>query len=61
VVAGVIFLVAAELDWRAIALLAGGSVVGGYVGARIGNRLPAPVLRTGIVVAGVVAAVAMLD
>jgi uncharacterized protein len=61
VVAGVIFVVVAELDWRVIALLAGGSIVGGYVGSRIGNRLPAPVLRTGIVVAGIVAAVAMLD
>ena len=60
VVAGVIFILVAELDWRAIALLAGGSIVGGYVGSRIGQRLPAPALRAGIVVAGVVAAVAML-
>ena len=60
VVAGAIFVVVAELDWRAIALLAGGSIVGGYVGSRIGQRLPAPALRAGIVVAGVVAAVAML-
>ena len=60
VVAGLIFVVVAELDWRAIALLAGGSIVGGYVGSRIGQRLPAPALRAGIVVAGVVAALAML-
>jgi len=60
-VAGLIFLVVAELDWRAIALLAGGSIVGGYIGSRIGNRLPAPALRAGIVVAGVVAAVTMLS
>jgi len=60
VVAGTIFIFVAELDWRAIALLAGGSIVGGYVGSRIGQRLPAPALRAGIVVAGVVAAVAML-
>jgi len=60
-VAGLIFFVVAELDWRAIALLAGGSIVGGYIGSRIGNRLPAPALRAGIVVAGVVAAVAMLS
>ena len=45
---------------RASALLAAGSVVGGYVGSRIGRRLPAPVLRTGIVIMGVVAAVVML-
>ena len=41
VVASVIFLFLAELDWVAIGLLAGGSVVGGYVGAHIGRRLPA--------------------
>ena len=60
VVAGGIFVVVAELDWRAIALLAGGSIVGGYVGSRIGRRLPAAALRTGIVITGIVAAVAML-
>jgi hypothetical protein len=60
VVSGVIFVFAADLDWAAVALLAAGSVVGGYVGSRIGRRLPAPVLRTGIVIMGVVAAVVML-
>ena len=55
-----IFVFAADLDWAAVALLAAGSVVGGYVGSRIGRRLPAPVLRTGIVIMGVVAAVVML-
>jgi uncharacterized membrane protein YfcA len=57
VVASVIFLVLAELDWVAIGLLAGGSVFGGYVGARIGRRLPAPVLRTAVVIVGVTASV----
>lgn len=56
-VATVVFLLVADLDWAAVGLLAIGSVVGGYVGARIGRRVPAPVLRTGVVVAGVVAAV----
>ena len=60
VVSGVIFVFAADLDWVAVALLAAGSVVGGYVGSRIGRLLPAPVLRTGIVVMGVVAAAVML-
>jgi len=59
-VATVIFLVAADLDWRAVALLAAGSIVGGYVGSRIGRRLPATALRTGVVVAGVLAAVLMV-
>ena len=43
-----------------MALLAAGSVVGGYVGSRLGRLLPAPLLRTGIVVMGVVAAAVML-
>ena len=55
-VASVIFVFAADLDWRAVVLLATGSVVGGYVGARIGRRLPVPLLRAGVVVAGLVGA-----
>jgi uncharacterized membrane protein YfcA len=61
VVAGAIFVVVADLEWAAVALLAGGSVVGGYVGSRIGQRLPTAVLRSGIVIAGLVAAVTMLS
>ena len=55
-VASIIFVFAADLEWRAVVLLAAGSVVGGYVGARIGRRLPVPLLRAGIVVAGLVGA-----
>ena len=39
-VAAVIFIFAANLEWAAVGLLAIGSVVGGYVGAHIGRRLP---------------------
>jgi uncharacterized protein len=60
VVASVIFLVVAELDWAAIALLAGGSVIGGYVGSHIGRRLPSTLFRVLIVLAGVTAAGLML-
>ena len=60
VVASVIFVFVAELDWRAIVLLAAGSVVGGYVGARIGRKMPPTVFRVLVVVAGVVTAVVML-
>jgi uncharacterized membrane protein YfcA len=59
-VASVVFVFAAELDWLAIVLLASGSIVGGYVGARIGRRLNPTVLRTLIVVVGLTAAVTML-
>jgi len=56
-VASVIFLFVADLDWTAIVLLAVGSVVGGYVGARIGNYLPETGLRVAIVLTGIVAAI----
>jgi uncharacterized membrane protein YfcA len=60
VIASLIFVFAAELDWGAIWLLAAGSVVGGYVGSHIGRRLPAPLLRVLIVLAGITAATLML-
>lgn len=59
-VATVIFLLVADLDWTAAGLLAGGSLIGGYVGSHIGRRLPDTLFRTLIVVAGVVAAIAMI-
>jgi hypothetical protein len=49
-----------RVDWRAAGLVAGGSVVGGYAGSTLGRRLPAPVLRTAIVVLGGVAIVVLL-
>lgn len=60
IVAGVIFLFLAELDWLAIGLLAAGSVLGGYLGALVGRLLPAQLLRTLIVLAGIIAATLML-
>jgi uncharacterized protein len=59
-VAGAIFVFAADLDLTAAGLLAAGSVIGGYVGAHIGRRLPATALRILIVLAGIVASVLML-
>ena len=60
VVASVIFILVADLDWAAIVLLAAGSVVGGYVGSHIGRRLPDALLRGLIVLAGITAAVLLL-
>lgn len=60
VIAGLIFAVVADVDWWAAALLACGSVVGGYVGARIGRRLPDLLFRVFVVLAGVTAALLML-
>jgi uncharacterized membrane protein YfcA len=59
-VAAVIYVFVADLDWRVVALLAAGSLVGGYVGAHVGRRLPTGLLRSLIVVAGVVGAISLL-
>lgn len=56
VAAGAYVVVATDrVNWAAAGLLAGGSLVGGYVSSRYGRRLPEPVLRTAIVVLGLVA------
>ena len=56
IVAGLIFVFVADPRWDAVVLLAAGSLVGGYVGARIGRKLPDAVFRWAVVAAGVVAA-----
>lgn len=48
-----------RVDWRAAALIAAGSIAGGHLGARYGRRLPSAVLRTAIVVLGIVAIVVL--
>lgn len=59
-VAAVIFIVVAEVNWLAVALVAAGSVVGGQVGATVGRRLPPLALRLVIVTVGVVAVVSFV-
>ncbi|MFC8450530.1 sulfite exporter TauE/SafE family protein [Kitasatospora sp. NPDC057223] len=59
-VAAVFFLFTSVIDWTAVLLIAAGSVVGGQVGAKVGRRLPAPVLRTVIVVVGLIAVTRLL-
>jgi uncharacterized membrane protein YfcA len=56
-VAAVVFVIAAHVDWAAAGLIAAGSVIGGVLGASVGRRLPAPMLRGLIVVVGIVAIV----
>jgi hypothetical protein len=56
-VAGIVFLIAAEIDWGVVLLIAIGSIVGGHFGARIGRRLPAVALRALVVVVGATAIV----
>jgi hypothetical protein len=59
-VAAVVFVIATHIAWEAAGLIAAGSTVGGQIGGAVGRRLPAPLLRIVIIVAGVTAAVVLL-
>ena len=59
-VAAIVFIAVAHVDWLVVALIAGGSIVGGMVGATLGRRLPALVLRLFVVVVGLAALLAFL-
>jgi uncharacterized membrane protein YfcA len=59
-VAAVLFVVVADVDWRAAGLVAVGSVVGGQLGATLGRQLSPNLLRAVIVVVGVVALVSFV-
>lgn len=54
-VAALVFVFVAPINWPVAGLIAVGSVIGGQIGATVGRRLPANVLRGVIVVVGVVA------
>ncbi|OXM74274.1 MULTISPECIES: sulfite exporter TauE/SafE family protein [Amycolatopsis] len=60
VVAGIVYAFIAPVSWPVVALLAVGSTLGGQLGAKIGRRLPAPVLRGVIVVVGIAAIVQLV-
>ncbi|HTX45069.1 MAG TPA: sulfite exporter TauE/SafE family protein [Solirubrobacteraceae bacterium] len=59
-VSGVIFAFAAHVAWVPALLIAGGSVLGGLLGAKVGRRLPASALRLVIVAVGIVAIVRLV-
>ena len=61
-VAAVAFLIFARdhIDWSVVGLISSGTFIGGYLGAHIGRRLPPVVLRTVIIVIGVLALVKIL-
>jgi len=54
-VAALLFVFVADVAWLPVALIAAGSIVGGQLGAVIGRRLSAAVLRGVIVVVGAAA------
>lgn len=58
--AAILYALVADVDWLAVLLVALGSTAGGFLGARLGRRLPASVLRGAIVVIGVVAIAKLL-
>lgn len=59
-VATVVFVATAHIDWPIAGLIAVGSVIGGLLGAKIGRRLSPPALRALIVVVGLIAVVKLL-
>lgn len=59
-VASVIFVLSTTIDWQVVGLIAVGSSAGGLLGAKVGRRLDARVLRGLIVVVGVTALVRLL-
>ena len=60
-IAGLLFVLLADVAWEAVGLIAAGSLLGGLFGARLGRRLPPNVLRAIIVVVGILAIVRLVS
>ncbi|HEX6197030.1 MAG TPA: sulfite exporter TauE/SafE family protein [Jiangellaceae bacterium] len=59
-VAGLIFIVVADVDWAVAGLVATGAIAGGVLGARLARLLPATALRGVVVLIGIIAVVTLL-
>lgn len=59
-VAAVLFIAVEDIHWGIAGLIAGGSIAGGLLGARLARRLPPAVLRGVLVVVGTVAIIRLL-
>ncbi|MGH3804374.1 MAG: TSUP family transporter, partial [Pseudonocardiaceae bacterium] len=46
------FAIGAPVDWLVVALLSPLNLVGGFLGAKLAGRVPAPALRVAVVVVG---------
>lgn len=55
-----VFVFAAPVNWAVVGLLAVGSLLGGWVGAHVGRRLPAWVFRTLVVLMGLAVGLRLL-
>jgi uncharacterized membrane protein YfcA len=60
-VAALLFIAVAHVAWGAAALIAAGSIVGAWVGASYGRRLPEEWLRRIVIVGGTVVAVILIS
>jgi uncharacterized protein len=59
-VAALVFIAVGHVAWAAVGLLAISTIVGGQVGASVGRRLPANILRTLIVIGGLAAVIKLV-
>jgi uncharacterized protein len=59
-VAAAVFLIHGGLAWRAVGLLAAGSLVGGWIGAKVALSIPAMALRIVVVAVGLTTVVKLL-
>ncbi len=59
-VAGVLFILVADVAWDAAALIAAGSVAGSLVAARYGRRIPPEILRRVVIVYGTIVATVLI-
>lgn len=59
-VAAVFFVLFAEVAWEAVALVAVGAIVGGYLGAHVGRRINPMLLRWIVVVLGIGVAIKLM-
>jgi uncharacterized membrane protein YfcA len=59
-VSSIVFICTTHIDWVAAGLILAGGIVGAFIGAKVGRRLPPNVLRAVIVVVGLAAIVELL-
>jgi uncharacterized protein len=59
-VAGLLFIIVADVDWGAAALIAIGSIGGSLVAARYGRRIPPEILRRIVIVYGTIVAIILI-
>jgi len=59
-VSAILFIVIADVDWQAAAIVAVGATIGGGLGGRYGRRLPSSALRVFLVAVALIAALSRL-